>query len=277
MTALPIVLLTDFGLADAYVGVMRGVIFGINPAASVIDLTHGVGPQDVRHGAVALADSYRYFPTGSIFVAVVDPGVGTRRAAILLETPEARFVAPDNGLLTLVCRQYDPNFGTADSVGSAAVPAGCRAWRLTNADYWLQPVSATFHGRDVFAPVAAQISLGVSGNELGEPAAAITALSLPPPQPAGNAVRGQVIYADGFGNLVTDITADILNRHGRSGRATPGSGSASPAGRLPVSRAPSTTRRAGGCGRCWAATGGWRSWWPTGTPRSSWGSPAASG
>lgn len=214
MTTPPIVLLTDFGLADAYVGVMRGVIFGINPAASVIDLTHGVGPQDVRHGAVALADSHRYFPSGSIFVAVVDPGVGTDRAAILLETPAARFVTPDNGLLTLVCRQYDPAFGTADSAGRVVVPAGCRAWRLTNADYWLQPVSATFHGRDVFAPVAAHISRGVSGDELGEPTAAITALSLPPPQPVGNAVQGQVIYADGFGNLVTDVTADILNEMG---------------------------------------------------------------
>ncbi|MCY3692626.1 MAG: SAM-dependent chlorinase/fluorinase [Chloroflexi bacterium] len=230
MTAPPIVLLTDFGLSDAYVGMMRGVIHGINPAAHVIDLTHGIGPQDVRHGAVVLADSCRYFPTGSVFVAVVDPGVGTDRAAILLETPDARFVAPDNGLLTLVCRQYVPSFGdtrepdlapapTAGSASSVArpnapVPNHCRAWRLTNPDYWQHPVSATFLGRDVFAPVAAHLSAGASADALGESTSTITALSLPIPQPNGNIIRGQVIFADAFGNLVTNITADLTDQIG---------------------------------------------------------------
>ena len=230
MTAPPIVLLTDFGLSDAYVGMMRGVIHGIHPAAHVIDLTHGIGPQDVRHGAVVLADSYRYFPTGSIFVAVVDPGVGTDRHAILLETPDARFVAPDNGLLTLVCRQYDPSFGDtsqpvhplAPAAGpangvvhpNAPVPAACHAWRLTSPEYWQHPVSATFHGRDVFAPVAAHRSAGTSPDALGEPIPTITALPLPIPQPDGNTVTGQVVFADAFGNLVTDLTADLLDQIG---------------------------------------------------------------
>ena len=214
MTAPPIVLLTDFGLSDAYVGMMRGVIHGINPAAHVIDLTHGIGPQDVRHGAVVLADSFRYFPAGSIFVAVVDPGVGTDRAAILLETPDARFVAPDNGLLTLVCRQHDPSFGDTAESAHSPVPTGCRAWRLTNPDYWQHPVSATFHGRDVFAPVAAHLSTGATLDALGEPTSTITALSLPIPQPDGNTIAGQVIFADAFGNLVTDITADLLDQIG---------------------------------------------------------------
>ena len=210
MSAPPIVLLTDFGLADAYVGMMRGVIAAINPIAAVIDLTHGIGPQDVRHGAVVLADSHRYFPTRSIFVAVVDPGVGTDRAAILLETPDASYLAPDNGLLTLVCREYDDSFGDADLPGPMSLPAACRAWRLANPAYWQHPVSATFHGRDVFAPVAAHLSQGVSPDALGEPTSTITALSLPVPQPQDNTVRGQVLYADHFGNLVTDITADTL-------------------------------------------------------------------
>ena len=214
MTAPPIVLLTDFGLSDAYVGMMRGVIHGINPAAHVIDLTHGIGPQDIRHGAVVLADSFRYFPTGSIFVAVVDPGVGTDRAAILLETPDAWFVAPDNGLLTLVCRLYAPSFGDTAESGQSAILAGCRAWRLTNPDYWQHPVSATFHGRDVFAPVAAHLSAGASPDALGEPAPTITALSLPIPRLDGNTITGQVIFADAFGNLVTDITADLLHQIG---------------------------------------------------------------
>ena len=218
MSAPPIVLATDFGLADAYVGMMRGVIFSINPQASVIDLTHGIGPQDVRHGAVALADAHAYFPAGAIFVAVVDPGVGTDRPAILLETPHHRFVAPDNGLLTLVCRRYDPGFGDSDAAGPAAVPGDCRAWRLTNPSYWRHPVSATFHGRDVFAPAAAHLSAGVSPALLGDPTSGITGLSLPAPRPEGNVVRGQIIFADAFGNLVSDITADILADMGVLGR-----------------------------------------------------------
>ena len=226
----PIVLLTDFGLSDAYVGMMRGVIHGINPSAHVIDLTHGIGPQDITHGAVVLADSCSYFPDGSIFVAVVDPGVGTDRAAILLETPHARFVAPDNGLLTLVCRQHAPSFGDiappahspAPNAGpgnrvvhpNTPVPAACRAWRLTNPEYWHHPVSATFHGRDVFAPVAAHLSAGALPDNLGEPTPTITALALPIPQPDGNTIHGKVIFADSFGNLVTDITADLLDQIG---------------------------------------------------------------
>ena len=232
----PIVLLTDFGLSDAYVGMMRGVIAGINSDAVVIDLTHGIGAQDIAHGAAALADSFRYFPPGSIFVAVVDPGVGTDRAAVLLETPDAKFVAPDNGLLTLVCRQYAPAFGDTDAPGPAAVPADCQAWRLTNPDYWRNPVSSTFHGRDVFAPVSAHLSprinpdpggygrasdyYGASPELMGEPTSTITALSLPVPRPwfhpDGVTLRGKVIYADAFGNLITDLTADLLDAIGIS-------------------------------------------------------------
>ncbi len=212
----PIVLLTDFGLADAYVGMMRGVIAGISPGVPVIDLTHGIGPQDVRHGAVELAVSHRYFPRHSIFVAVVDPGVGTDRAAVLLDTPDGRYLAPDNGLLTLVCREYAPSFGAGEASRPAALPRLCRAWRLTNPAYWQHPLSDTFHGRDVFAPVAAYLSRGVPPDSLGEPADAIVALPLTGPRPEGNTVRGQVIFADAFGNLITDITEDALRGLGVS-------------------------------------------------------------
>ena len=214
MTTSPIILLTDFGLSDAYVGMMRGVIHGINPDAPVIDLTHGINPQDVRHGAVVLADSYRYFPQGSIFVAVVDPGVGTDRAAILLETPHARFVAPDNGLLTLVCRHHQPSFGDTINPTVATVPAGCRAWRLTNPDFWHHRVSNTFHGRDVFSPVAAHLSRGADPHELGEPIPEITTLPLPIPRPDGHSITGQVVFADSFGNLITDLTTGLLSQIG---------------------------------------------------------------
>ena len=210
MSAPPIVLLTDFGLTDGYVGMMHGVILDINPDARIIDLTHGIGPQDIGHGAVALADAAPYFPTGSIFVAVVDPGVGTERDAILLETPDARLVAPGNGLLTLLCRRYDASFGDATVPGWALLPDGCRAWRLTNPEYWRHPVSATFHGRDVFAPAAAHLSLGTPADALGEPVDGIHSLALPVPRAADGAMAGSVVYADAFGNLVTDITADLL-------------------------------------------------------------------
>ena len=218
MTAPPIVLATDFGLADAYVGMMRGVIFAINPHAAVIDLTHGIGPQDVRHGTVALGDACPYFPDGTIFIAVVDPWVGTDRPAILLETPHHRFVAPDNGLLTMACRTYEPGFGDTDTTGPQDLPDGCRVWRLTNPAYWRHPISATFHGRDVFAPAAAHLSTGVAPDTLGEPTNTITALSMPIPRPDSNAVRGRIIFVDAFGNLVSDITADILAAMGVLGR-----------------------------------------------------------
>lgn len=218
MSEPPIVLATDFGLADAYVGMMRGVIFSINPHVAVIDMTHGIGPQDVRHGALALGDACSYFPDSTIFIAVVDPGVGTDRPAILLETPHHRFIAPDNGLLTMVCRRYEPGFGDTDTMGPQDLPDGCRAWRLTNPAYWRHPISATFHGRDVFAPAAAHLSTGVAPDTLGEPTSTITALSMPIPRPEGNVVRGQIIFADAFGNLVSDITASILANMGVLGR-----------------------------------------------------------
>ena len=149
---------------------------------------------------------------------MVDPGVGTDRPAILLETPRHRFVAPDNGLLTLVCRRYAPGFGESDTSGPMEAPDGCRVWRLSNPAYWRHPVSATFHGRDVFAPAAAHLSNGVTPETLGDPTATITALALPVPRPEGNVVRGQIVFADAFGNLVSNITADILADMNVSGR-----------------------------------------------------------
>ena len=211
LAAPPIVLATDFGVADAYVGMMRGTILGINPAATVIDLTHGIGPQDIRHGAVALADAAPYFPDGSFFVAVVDPGVGTSRSALLMQTPDAWFLAPDNGLLTLVCRRFDASFGDSAMAGTVPIPDGCAAWRLTNPVYWRHPVSDTFHGRDVFAPVAAHLSLGVQPAELGEPVDEINHLALPIPRVRDGAISGQVVFADAFGNLITDITANLVS------------------------------------------------------------------
>ena len=202
----PIVLTTDFGNSDAYVGVMKGVILGINPAATIIDLTHDIGPQDLRQGAFVLGTNHSYFPPGTIHVSVVDPGVGTDRKPVILETPAARFIAPDNGLLSQVLMEYvDKDSQGSEFQGIFPLPAHLRCWELSNPRYQRHPVSNTFHGRDIFAPAAGHISSGVSPQELGPAVTALAYRPLPRPSLTGNTVIGEVIYADRFGNLITNI------------------------------------------------------------------------
>ena len=213
----PIILTTDFGLIDAYVGVMKGVILGINPRAVIVDLTHQIQPQNILQASFTLATSYRFFPNESIHAVVVDPGVGTTRQAILLVTPHGRFLAPDNGVLSGVLGDY---VDVAPSKpGSVSVPDGLTAISLTNPTYWLEPVSQTFHGRDVFAPVAAHLSMGVSDTDLGDPIGDIVWLPAPQPVREGNTIRGEIIVVDHFGNLVSNIPASMLS-DGKSSGAT---------------------------------------------------------
>ena len=208
MDAPLLVFTTDFGLADPYAGVMKGVVLSINPAARFIDLTHQISPQDILHGSFILGVSYRYFPADAIHVAVVDPGVGTGRRAVLLRTPHGSFVAPDNGLLSYVLARYANS--TPGGPGAIRVPEGLSAYHLTNADYWLRPVSATFHGRDVFAPVAAHLSLGVPPQDLGEPVDELSWLPVPEPRTTSEGVEGEVLFRDVFGNLTANIRGDAL-------------------------------------------------------------------
>ena len=206
----PIVLTTDFGLEDGYVGVMKGVILGISPRAQIVDLSHQVRPQDVPDAAFLLWTSYRYFPAGSIHVVVVDPGVGGERRAIAVQTPAATFVAPDNGVLSRVLQDHGleaPEPGRWPIAGATQVTAV----ELTNSRYWRPEVSATFHGRDVFAPVAAHLSLGVSLADLGQPTDELYLLPTPAPLRRGGEVVGRVTHVDHFGNLVTNLRpADVL-------------------------------------------------------------------
>ena len=206
----PIVLTTDFGLSDAYVGMMKGVILSINPKASIIDLTHEVQPQNLQQGAFLLGTSHQYFPSQAIHVVVVDPGVGTDRRILLLVTPTARFLAPDNGVLSQVLLEYLSD--RPQRPGQVPVPVACSVYSLSNSEYWLQPVSNTFHGRDIFAPVAAHLSLGVAPAGLGERVERVAWLPSPEPIREGDVIRGQVIYQDHFGNLITNIPQQLLTQ-----------------------------------------------------------------
>jgi S-adenosylmethionine hydrolase len=209
-----IVLTTDFGASSPAVGVMKGVILTINPRATVVDLTHQIDPQNVLQGARTLGGSHRFFPREAIHVAVVDPGVGTSRQALLLTTPHGRFVGPDNGLFSGVIRGYLPEIPNAS--GLVPVPQGCSARALTQPRYWLDPVSNTFHGRDVFSPVAAHLSLGVPDQDMGSSLETIEYLAAPQPSISTSGqraeIRGEVVSADHFGNLVTNITAQDLGQ-----------------------------------------------------------------
>ena len=211
MTTPLLVFTTDFGLFDSYAGVMKGVALGINPDLRFIDLTHQVTPQSVGHGSFVLGVSYRYFPKDAIHVAVVDPGVGTSRRPILLETPHGRFVAPDNGLLSRVISEYLPGPPISDEDETVALPVEVKAYHLTNSEYWLHPVSSTFHGRDIFTPVAAHLSLGVPPESMGEPTNEMAWLPLPQPRVTPEGVRGEIIYCDIYGNLISNIPATLLN------------------------------------------------------------------
>lgn len=184
-----IALLTDFGLHDPYVGVMKGIIAGISPHTPIIDITHMIEPQNVVQGATVLAESYHYFPPRTIFVCVVDPGVGSQRNALAVRVDDYVFLAPDNGLLSLVI---------ADAANFDVVT-------LSNGAYFRSQVSRTFHGRDIFAPVAAHIANGVLLSELGSipPRGLVT---LPPLLTVTPGVAsGQITRADRFGNLITSI------------------------------------------------------------------------
>ena len=197
-----ITLMTDFGTSDHYVGVMKGVMLNINPQVQIVDITHTIPPQDI-HGAAFLIDSaYRYFPTGTIHVIVVDPGVGSDRRAIVCQTETAYFVCPDNGILTHILRN-------GKRIHTVA---------MENSGYFLPEVSNTFHGRDIFAPVAAHLSGGVPIDKLGTPVAPPVQLPIPTPQVTDKAIIGQVIWIDFFGNLVTNISHEIVKSlEGRNG------------------------------------------------------------
>jgi hypothetical protein len=185
-----VALLTDFGHRDPFVGMMKGVMLGINPNLQLVDISHDITPQRIREAAIVLSVTFPHFPPSTIFLVVVDPGVGGTRRPIVVETAEHSFVAPDNGVLGPVLDQLGVR----------------RVIHATEARYFRQPVSRTFHGRDVFAPLAAWLSRGIEPREMGVAIDDARRLSLPRPRvrPDGG-IEGEVFYQDRFGNLITNI------------------------------------------------------------------------
>ncbi len=186
-----ITLTTDFGLNDHFVGTVKGVILNICPDAQIVDICHSVQAFDVLDGALTIAQSYSYFPSGTVHLVVVDPGVGTARRPLLVSSDRHHFVAPDNGVLSLVYSREER----------------LRIRHVTAEHYSLQPVSNTFHARDIFAPVAAWLAKGVDSDKFGDEITDFVRFNAPKPKSVdGNTLRGVVLKVDRFGNLVTNIT-----------------------------------------------------------------------
>ena len=189
-----ITLLTDFGLQDPFVGIMKGVILNIIPNAHIIDISHNIRSHNILEGAFVLFQSYSYFPKGTTHIAVVDPGVGSNRKKLIIKTSDYMFVVPDNGIASLIT-----------DIKEAEI------FEITNRWYFLNDVSDTFHGRDIFAPVGAYLAKGVKPEKISTRIKEIETLSLPNLEIKGNRGIGTVIYIDKFGNIITNIKKGCFN------------------------------------------------------------------
>ncbi len=195
-----VTLLTDFGEKDGFTGMMKGVIWSIAPHVQIADLTHEIEPQNIRQAAIILSQAAPYFPDGSIHVAVVDPGVGTSRRSIALAALNQYFVGPDNGIFSLILRQAEDRSSRVAAVS------------LDKPDFWLPMVSRSFHGRDIFSPVAAHIANGRALNEMGTPLHEddLVSIQVPAPVRTTDGWQGEIIAIDHFGNLITNLNEQHL-------------------------------------------------------------------
>jgi len=207
-----ITLTTDFGLSDGYVAAMKGVVLGINPEATLVDICHTIKPQNISQAAFVLSTAYQFFPKKTVHLVVVDPGVGTERRAVILRTPMADFVAPDNGVLSYVVPESSAK-SVVDNVNpqERELEPELEAVAITKSQFWRTPVSPTFHGRDIFAPIAALLSLGFPPIDFGETITSLTMLPFPKAhrRPDGSLVW-HVLHIDNFGNLSTNIRSNDL-------------------------------------------------------------------
>lgn len=194
-----ITLLTDFGLKDPYVGIMKGVILSINPDVRIVDITHDVEPQDIREGAFLLKEYYQYFPRDSVHVAIVDPTVGSNRRAIIHNKDGHVFVGPDNGIFSLL------------------IDSDTESYSITNRNFMLKQISSSFHGRDVFAPIAARIAYGLHPSALGEKIIDLVCLTNIYPDIINDVLTGEVVRFDRFGNAITNIDIETFKDYTESG------------------------------------------------------------
>ncbi|MBD3184688.1 hypothetical protein GF312_20575 [Candidatus Poribacteria bacterium] len=184
-----VTLTTDFGLSDGFVGIMKGVIYSINPSAKLIDISHDIASQDIQTASFILGSAFSFFPKGTVHMVVVDPGVGSDRSAVAVETDNYYFVAPDNGVLSGVMERI----------------SFIKVMELSNKKHFLPEVSNTFHGRDIFAPVSAYLSKGLSIDELGTKIENLMERVLPEPEINQDSITGEIIHIDKFGNLISNI------------------------------------------------------------------------
>jgi len=203
-----ITLTTDFGNSDYYVGAVKGVILSLNPEATIIDITHQVPPQDIQSGAFILGEASAFFPSNTIHIAVIDPGVGTNRRPILIHGPDGIYLGPDNGLFSYLFPHSSES--TPFAMTQTALPEHWYGYHITNRAYWNKTISHTFHGRDIFAPVAGHLSRGITPDLIGVPTATITAFHIPAPFKQGSELHGIILQSDHFGNLITNIKAAEL-------------------------------------------------------------------
>ncbi|MFQ5451402.1 MAG: S-adenosyl-l-methionine hydroxide adenosyltransferase family protein [Nitrospinaceae bacterium] len=187
-----ITLTTDFGIGGPFVGVMKGVILSLAPSARLVDITHQIEPQNIAQAAWVVEAAYPWFPEKTVHLVVVDPGVGSQRRAIAVKNGTHTFVAPDNGVLTPVLQP------------------GARVYELNRKKYFRDPLSATFHGRDLFAPAAAWLARGTPPSRMGPKITAAVTLKMPQPRLNRGTLTGEVIYIDRFGNLITNISSGLL-------------------------------------------------------------------
>jgi S-adenosylmethionine hydrolase len=191
-----VTLITDFGFLGEYVGAMKGTILKVNPRCQVVDVTHQIEPQDVLRAAWILKNTYPYYPTGTVHLVVVDPGVGTRRRPVVLRKKGHLFVGPDNGVFTFVLSD----------------PGRTEGYEITRREFFLSPLSETFHGRDLFAPVAGYLSLGKDPSRVGPRAGGLVRVEWPAPQMKGKNLLGRILFADSFGNWITNISREAYGQ-----------------------------------------------------------------
>jgi S-adenosylmethionine hydrolase len=196
-----ITLTTDFGLKDPFVGLLKGIILGINPNAMIVDITHNIQRHNIFEASQTLLMSYKFFPTSTIHVVVVDPGVGSHRRPVLVITEDYYFIGPDNGVFATIYEDCQSNF--------------LKVYHITSDHYFLPTIGSTFHGRDIFAPVAAWLAKGVNSHKFGEPIDDYVKISLPKPeQLSERCISGEIISIDTFGNAITNISNKVLSKLG---------------------------------------------------------------